>query len=497
MGILDFVKQGTKELMIARPDNAKHLIVYKHPDQTIPFWSQLTVDSDEGAVFFKDGQVMGLLGPGRHTLQTQNIPFLSNLVDKFTGGNVFISEIFFVRSQPIRELKFGGRVGSMIDPVTDLPCDPRIFGEYALQILDPIRFIVAYAGQAASARDNDQIGKWIADQFMKGVSEVLAAICMDEQTSIVAIASRKQTLSQRFMQGCPTLDHIGVRITELGNFNITLDEKDKEEIMAVWKDIRTGLKQAEAAAKKKQFELDQKFSQDVRYSNLAGQHPGYMQYAQAHAIMGAGDGMAQGGGNVGVAALGAQMAVGVGMANMMQPMAAPQRVAAVPASAPVACGKCGMANASGKFCANCGAPLAAPMKSFCTGCGQEVSGKFCANCGTPAGGPAGAPGGGPGAPGAPPQAPGAGMAPQGGPPAGAGYAAPPPGYPQAPQGYPQAPQGYPQAPQGYPQAPQGYPQAPQQPAPQGYPQAPQGYPQPPQGGGYPPQGGQGGGRPGG
>jgi hypothetical protein len=99
------------------------------------------------------------------------------------------------------------------------------------------------------------------------------------------------------------ISHIGVRITELGNFNITLDEKDKEEIMAVWKDIRTGLKQAEAAAKKKQFELDQKFSQDVRYSNLAGQHPGYMQYAQAHAIMGAGDGMAQGGGNTNIAGL--------------------------------------------------------------------------------------------------------------------------------------------------------------------------------------------------
>ena len=480
MGLLDFVKQGTKELMIARPDDAKHLIVYKHPDQTIPFWSQLTIDSDEGAVFFKDGQVMGLLGPGRHTLQTQNIPFLSNLIDKFTGGNVFISEIFFVRSQPIRELKFGGRVGSMIDPVTDLPCDPRIFGEYTLQILDPIRFIVAYAGQAANSRDNDSIAKWIADQFMKGVSEVLASICMDEQISIVAIASRKQTLSQRFMASVPSLDHIGVRITELGNFNITLDEKDKEEIMSVWKDIRTGLKQAEAAAKKKQFELDQKFSQDMRYANLAGGHPGYMQYAQAHAIMGAGDGMAKGGANVGVAGLGAQMAVGMGMAGMMQPgmmqpVAAQPRPAAV--AGPTVCAQCGTSNAGGKFCANCGTPLAAPAKTFCSGCGQEVSGKFCANCGTPAASAGGGPPAGPAPGGAPPPAP-----------AGGGYAAAPPGYPPAAQGYPPQQQGYAPAPQqGYPPAQQqGYPAAPQ-----GYPPAP-GYPGAPPGGGYPPQGGGGG-----
>ena len=50
MGIMDFVKGGVKEMMIARPDEKKSLVVYKHPDQNIPFWSQLTVDSDEAAV---------------------------------------------------------------------------------------------------------------------------------------------------------------------------------------------------------------------------------------------------------------------------------------------------------------------------------------------------------------------------------------------------------------------------------------------------------------
>ena len=40
----------------------------------------------------------------------------------------------------------------------------------------------------------------------------------------------------------------------------------------------------------------------------------------------------------------------------------------------------------GKFCQECGGPLAAvAAKKFCTGCGSEVTAaKFCANCGTPA-----------------------------------------------------------------------------------------------------------------
>ena len=66
MGVFDFVKNGVREMMIARPDGFKQLIVYKHPDQNFPMYSQLTVDSDECAVFFKDGRVVGIL-PGACT----------------------------------------------------------------------------------------------------------------------------------------------------------------------------------------------------------------------------------------------------------------------------------------------------------------------------------------------------------------------------------------------------------------------------------------------
>ena len=59
MGIMDFVKNGVRRMMIARADTHKDAVVYKHPDQTFPFWSQVTVDSDEVCLFFKDGQYIG------------------------------------------------------------------------------------------------------------------------------------------------------------------------------------------------------------------------------------------------------------------------------------------------------------------------------------------------------------------------------------------------------------------------------------------------------
>jgi len=72
MGLIDWFKQGVGEMMVARPDDAKSQVVWKHPDPTIPMKSQLTVESDELAVFFRDGKIVATLDPGRHTLETHD-----------------------------------------------------------------------------------------------------------------------------------------------------------------------------------------------------------------------------------------------------------------------------------------------------------------------------------------------------------------------------------------------------------------------------------------
>src|SRR5690349_24087771 len=111
MGIISFIKGGVKELPIARPDTAKDYWVDKHPDQTIPMKAQLTVDSEEVALFFKDGKYVGSFSAGRHTLDASNIPFLGQLIDKFTGGNVFICEVYFVSTRQTPSIKLVTSIG--------------------------------------------------------------------------------------------------------------------------------------------------------------------------------------------------------------------------------------------------------------------------------------------------------------------------------------------------------------------------------------------------
>lgn len=507
MGLFGFVKDEVRQMAIARPDEFKRLVIYKHPDETVPKWAQLTVDSDEGAVFFRDGRVHGILGAGRHTLDAAMYPFLTGLVDKYGGGDVFKSEVYFINTQPLRNdpLKFGGRTDSIIDPGTDMPCSPRIFGESVVRVMDPVKFIL-YVGQARQAHDNAEILKYIADKMRSAAKTALVDVLNEQMTSVLEIGRSRNLIGERLEKGVPDLDEIGVVVTELIDFSCTLPPEEKEELMEVWKTTKIMLrkKKAEIEARKMDVEVD--LAERQAYVNMANQNPGYMAHAQAEALMGAGQGMAKGGGDgAGLAGMGAQMAVGVGMAGMFQQgFQAPQYQRAQPPQqgGTIPCQACGAPNGGGKFCNNCGQPLAPPKPvggGFCSNCGQGLApgAKFCANCGTQT-----APQGGPPPQGAPPQ--GGGYPPAGGgyPPAGG---APPQGGPQGGQYAAGAPQqGYPpaQPPQGgYP--PQGQPQGgypPQGQPPQGQPQG--GYPpagQPPQGG-YPPagggQGGQGGGQPG-
>jgi membrane protease subunit (stomatin/prohibitin family) len=405
MGVFDFVRNGVREMMVARPDNQKSLIVYKHPDQNIPMYSQLTVDSDECAVFFKDGRVVGVLPPGRVTLQTQNIPFLNALVTNMTGGQVFISEIFFVKTAPVRSVPFGGPIGDMLDPLTGEQVQPRIFGEMSVVVIDPVRFIVGYSGQA-SAGDNDSVLAWIKGLFMNGVKTTLGELCENEGKSLLQAVSLTTKLAAAFVARAPDLNDIGVKILQVGQFNINFGEEDRQRLVAANAEIakaqrevrvkQIGVAGSAADAQARQFQLDQQFGQDARYvKELAGSYQGY---AAGQAVMGAGRGMAEHGVGGGMAGLGAQMAVGMGVGNVMAgamggvapgmaPVAAPAAQAPTfsPGGTQVACGKCGAKQPGGKFCADCGSPLVA-QKKFCSGCGTELSAtaKFCSGCGTPA-----------------------------------------------------------------------------------------------------------------
>ncbi len=381
MGIGNFLKRGVQEMMIARPDEAKDYAIYKHPDQTIPAYAQLTVDSDEVAVFFKDGKSVGKLDPGRHTLRSENIPFLSNLVDSFTGGNVFIAEVYFVSTREFAGVKFGGRIGSVEDPKSGVPVETMVHGDFSLQVTNPEHLILGLVGMRQA--NNDSFFNWFKQQTLKVIRDQTAELIVKKRWALLDVVSGAFTeeIEETVIEGVKKhVDRYGVQIVALGNFVLSIKDEDEKNL--------------------------KKLYTDAAYVRMAGGMQGYQQFASGKAMMGAGEGMAQGGGGEGGNAMlgGAALGVGFGMANMFQqaqPGAAPQQAppqGQAPAQPPpgtlgggdaakegVVCTACNKTVARGKFCSECGSALpVATGPKFCSGCGAKLGedAKFCPECGT-------------------------------------------------------------------------------------------------------------------
>src|SRR5712664_2808556 len=163
MGIF---RQEVKREFIARPDTAKGQILFKWPDRNIRKLSQLTVEQDELAVFFRDGRVQGTVMPGRATLDSSEIPFLGLLVDAASGGNLFKTELYFISTREFPNLPFGGMVDNVVDPETGLAIGLRVFGEYSLKEAEPQSLIVNLVG-TQNLSTNEQITDWIREQVLK------------------------------------------------------------------------------------------------------------------------------------------------------------------------------------------------------------------------------------------------------------------------------------------------------------------------------------------
>ncbi len=313
MGIMSFIKGGVAELAIARPDSAKDYWVYKHPDQTIPMKAQLTVDSDEVALFFKDGKFVGSFSAGRHTLDASNIPFLGQLVDKFTGGNVFICEVFFVTTREMPSIKFGTSIGDIQDPQTQLRVRLMVYGEFSAKVIDPTKFVIGLVGQRAT--DNDSFLGWFKSQVQKTMKDGVAELIVKQSWPLMKVTSGAYTeeIEESTLANVrKNIEPYGVEIMRFGDFSITMDQNDKERL--------------------------DKLVDRIAYVSGMGNAPGgmaaYQQLAQAEMMMGAAEGMKNGGGGGALdgAGIGMGFAMAGNMANAMGQSRAPGQAA--PSAAP-------------------------------------------------------------------------------------------------------------------------------------------------------------------
>jgi len=360
---------------IAVPDDRKGQIVFKWPDVTIRRFTRAIVNADEVAMFVNTGQVVQTMGPGRHQISADELPGLGAVIDFATGGNAYRAELYFIGTREYTGFRFGGRVDDVQDPRSGLIVTLRVFGDYALRVIDPARLVTNLTA-TVDVTDNEKIAGWVSDQVLKVLRTNVTTQVVANGWPILGLSVHSPEIEQAAITSANgQLEAYGVALTRMGNFDINLSPEDAAEL--------------------------KRLAKDTSYSQLAG---GFQQYAAGEMALGAGQGMAQGGGATEGAFLAAGIGLGGGLGAMQQQQQRAQEApqaqapAGAPAQAPAAapptavagavCASCSTANPSGaKFCMGCGQAMA-PAVKHCTECGNEVpsTAKFCANCGTPQGG---------------------------------------------------------------------------------------------------------------
>lgn len=70
--------------------------------------SQVIVGESQAAVFVRGGQALDILGPGRHTLSTANLPILSSVIGLATSGRTpFTADLYFVNLKDLPQVGWG------------------------------------------------------------------------------------------------------------------------------------------------------------------------------------------------------------------------------------------------------------------------------------------------------------------------------------------------------------------------------------------------------
>ena len=148
MEVLEFL-DPTGQIMVKRvPDSG---------DYEIKWGAQLTVRESQTAIFFRDGKALDVFGPGRHVLQTQNIPILTKLVTRLGYGkdSPFRAEVYFLNMKLFPNLKWGTSEPILFKDTELQMIRLRSYGIFSIQISEPSLFLNKVVGTQGIYADTE------------------------------------------------------------------------------------------------------------------------------------------------------------------------------------------------------------------------------------------------------------------------------------------------------------------------------------------------------
>lgn len=137
---------NTAEIIKYEGDNST--FIWKHPCEDFNSLTQLIVHESQEAIFFMNGQALDLFGPGRYTLETQNIPKIGKVLNRATGDKTpFHCEVYFINKTEQMSVKWGtdSKV-TYIEPSYGFPISIGASGEMSLRAENSRKLLLKLVG---------------------------------------------------------------------------------------------------------------------------------------------------------------------------------------------------------------------------------------------------------------------------------------------------------------------------------------------------------------
>ena len=278
MGLMDFIK-GEFIDVIEWTDDSRDTLSFRFPDEdkAIKNGAQLIVRESQVAQFVYLGQFGDTFTPGKYALTTDNIPILTDLKGwKYGLESPFKADVYYVVTRLFTGNKWGTANPVMMRDADFGVVRLRAYGTYDFRVVDPKKFLKEVAGTDDHFR---------LDEFNDTMRSRIVSVFTD------ALATAK----------VPALD-VASRYGELGEALLPLINPPIG--------VKYGLEMTTFIVENVSVPAEVESAIDKRSSMAAvGNLNDYVKFQMAQ-------GMAQGG-DGGVGGIGAQMAVGMAMAQQM------------------------------------------------------------------------------------------------------------------------------------------------------------------------------------
>lgn len=264
---------------IIKYEGDRDTLIWKHPIEDFNLGSQLIVHESQEAIFFKDGQALDLFGPGRYTLETQQLPLLEKLYQLPTDTEgTFHSEVYFINKTVQMALKWGTpEKVRFIDSLTGVPLELGASGEMNLQVADSRKLLVKLVGTGKGISWGDggvgSLQAMFRPLIANAVKANLASVIKAEAIDLLEIDEKLDVLSATLKEKLlPGFEEYGLTVPQFYVNRIVLPEDDPNfkrirELHIIT--LQTRMIQADAVVKTAQAQSEAQYRMAQEQSKAA------------------------------------------------------------------------------------------------------------------------------------------------------------------------------------------------------------------------------------